>query len=336
MTTAAEAFIALAKQSGQNTAATTLFKALATVSRAAPIKDQRQVRVEHPASASRYTRRKSKTQTPSYLGGANASFALYPKFIGAALLACGFQVTTVDNTTYYTHTFTLGSAAAHKWMTAAWYVPTSTAFTTRLIDARAQSLNVNGTTDEILCDMVMRSLSQGQMSGSPTYTAEESEEILPWLGSRTLTINGKSITENVQGCNLQITNNLDQNRRSLWTPNRTDLPPTDIDVGVVLTDIDLTKDLYYASFYGATGGSAVDLDPVVGSLEWEWQSANNISGAGVPYRFAVDIPSVEFFPDPDSMPAQNADVMTMNINAFMTDDVTTPISIELDNDVSAY
>ena len=174
------------------------------------------------------------------------------------------------------------------------------------------------------------------MSGSPTYTAEVSEEILPWIGSRTLTMNSKSITENIQGCNLQITNNLDDGRRSLWTPNRTDLPPTDIDIGVQLNDIDLTKDLFYAAFYGAVAGTVTDLDPVLGALAWEWQSANNISGAAVPYRFSVDIPSVEFFPDPDSFPAQNADVMAMSIQAWMLDDVATPITIELDNDIAAY
>lgn len=336
MPSSASAYFGLGIQSAQGTPATSFYQALSTVSRMAPERRERQARIVHPAASQRSTRDKAPTSFSGFLAGANVTFPLYPKMIGAALIGCGFGVVAADQSTYKTQTFTIADDTVHKWMSAVWYMPTSTPAIHRAVDGRVSQLNVNGTVDEIMCDLTMSALSQAILTPAPTLVTEKSEEILPWIGSRTLTMAGYTITEAVQGLNMQIINTLNQDKRSLWVEGNTDLPRRNIAVEVALTGIDLSKSIFGAAFYGSAAGTTVSTAPVTGSLTWEWRSANNITGAAVPYRFSVTMPSVQFIADPNSMGANNDDDMVINITARMNDDVTTPITIVFDTDVAAY
>ena len=330
-------FFALGKQTAKGTAATALIKALATVSSLALEFQERDTTFEHPgATGARSTARKSPIQRTSYLAQAEVTTMLHPKFLGMSLLAAGFQVTSTG-TTSYTHTFTLGTAALHKWMTAAWQVDeTDGAFVTRGVDMRATSFGLNATPEQIEHTLTLRGLTLDPMSGSPTYTSETSEEIVPWLGARTtLTVGGYAVVERVRGVNFAVENTLREDDQAIWETERVDLPQQSIDITCEFSDVNISDDLYEALVYGSANGSAVSLAPLTGAIDIKWQSANNIPSAAVPYSVQIAMPSVSW--SLSSAPQASADdLITLGMTATMIDNVATPITITLVNDVASY
>lgn len=331
-------FFALGKQASKGTASTTLFKALATTSGLGARFDMREPRLEHPAASTRATKIKTAQQRTSYLAEvSDVTFAMYPKFFPMALLACGFQISTVNNTTHYTHTCTIGTPAAHKWMTAAWNVDESDgAFVTRGVDMRATSLAIAITPDEIMNTLSLLGLKMEPMSGSPTYTSEGTTEVVPWNWTRTtLTIGGYTISERIRSVNLNIENTLREDDRAVGETVRTSLGQQSIGVTAEFADVNISDDNYEAYFYGAANGSTVSLGAVTGAIDTKWTSDSNISGAAVPYSVQIAIPSVSW--EMTTMPQASDDsFVTLGLTASMVDDSSTPITITVVNDVSAY
>lgn len=331
-------FFALGKQAAKGTAATALFKALATTSGLGARFDTRDPRLEHPAASTRATRRKAPTKRTSYLAEVpDVSFALYPKFFPVALMAVGFQISSTNNTTHYTHVCTLGAPSAHKWMTAAWNVDESdAAFVTRGVDMRGTSLALAASPDEIIATLSMLGLKLEPMSGSPTYTSEATYEIVPWNWTRTtLTIGGYTISERIRTANFNIENTLREDDRAIGETTRANLGQQTIEISSEFADINISDDLYEAIFYGGSGGSTVDLDAVTGAIDMKWTSDDNISGAAVPYSVQIALPSVEW--ELSTAPqASGDDLVTMGLTAYMVDNVTTPVTITVVNDVSSY
>lgn len=333
-------FFALGVQAAKGTAATTLYKALATVSGLAPIFSDREAPLEHPApSGSRNTRRKTATKHPNYLAGAKATFLLRPKFIVPALQAAGFVVNTTNNTTHYTHVCTLATGATHKWMTAAWNVDeTDGAFVTRGVDLRATALNLAVSPEQIEANLTLRGLTIEPMSGSPTYVSEASDEIVPWLGARTtLSVNGYSIVERVRNIEFGIENTLREDDTALWEPAITNLPQQSIDVSLGLTNVNISDDIAEALWYGAANGSTVSTAAATGAISVKWESEADISGAAVPYSVQIALPSVEWIADPESFEANGDNFIAPSLTAYMLDDQGgEPITITVINDVASY
>lgn len=332
-----ESWFALAKQANKGTAATAFFKALATVSRLGATYDEREAPLEHPAVTTRATARKSNVKRTSYLAGAAVTGILHPKFVVPLLLANGFQVVTTDDTTHYTHVCTLGSATNHKWMTAAWNVEANDgAFVNRGKDMRGTSLNFSVSPDQIEYSGEFRGLTLEPMSGSPTYTSEASAEIVPWLMTRTtMTMNATDITERIRSMELAITNTLREDDRAIGESERTALPQQNIDISIALGEINISAALFNTFHYGASNGTSVVLNGVSGALDIKFASENNISGAAVPYSMQIAIPSLGYTMDGEPE-ASGDDLITLGLTAYMIDDVATPITITVINDVSAY
>jgi hypothetical protein len=332
-----ESWFALNKQGSKGTAATTLYKTLATVSSIGATYDEREPPLEHPAVSARATARKSAIKRPSYMSNAKATFILRPKFIVPALLASGFQVTTTNNSTHYTHVCTLGSSAAHKWVTAAWSVEESDgAFVARGVDMRATSLNLAISPDQIEGSIELRGLTLNPMSGSPTYVTEQIDEIAPWNMTRTtLSLNGYDVVERIRSMEFAIANTMREDDRAVGETARTSLAQQSIDISLAIGEVNISDDIYEAFHYGATGGSTVDLDAVTGAIDILFESDNNISGASVPYSLQIEIPSVSYTMDTE--PEANGDgLVTLGLTAYMVDDSSTPITITVVNNVSSY
>lgn len=331
-------FFALGKQGAKGTAATALIKALATVSAMALEFDERDSVFEHPApSTNRATARKQNVLRTGYLATAEVTTLLHPKFLGMSLLAAGFQVATSGTSPVYTHVFTLGTSAQHRWMTGAWNVDeTDGAFVSRMVDGRATALGFNATPDQIEHTLTMRGLTLEPMSGSPTYTNETSEEIVPWLGARTtLTVGGYTISERIRGVNFQVENTLREDDKALWETARTDLPQQSIDISCEFSDVNISDDLYEAMVYGAANGTTVSLAALTGAIDIKWQSAANIPSGASPYSLQIAMPSVSW--SFSGAPQASADdLITMGLTAYMIDNVTTPITVTLVNDVASY
>lgn len=334
-----ESFFAVGVQSAKGTAATTLYKTLATTSGLRPVFDVRDVRAEHPAANSVWDRASVQTMT-GYLAGGTVTFALRPKFIVPVLLGFGYQVTTTNNTTYYTHALTQGTNAAHKWLTLAWNVADSDgAYVMRAVDCRGTSLSIAASTDEIICTAEFRGLTLEPMSGSPTYVNEQADEILPWNGDRTTLTAGVSgsaysIVERIRSATIDFTNTLREQDRALWEATRTTLARESHGVQYTFGEINASDSVVEAMFYGANAGSSVNLAARQGDINVSWESADNISGASTPYKFEIDTPTVQWFPGED-LQANGSDIVTMSATANVIG-TGTPITINVDNNVASY
>lgn len=332
-----ESWFGLGKQSVKGTAATTYYKTLATVSSIGATYDEREAPLEHPAASTRATARKTATKRPSYMSNAKATFLLRPKFIVPALLAAGFQVSTTNNSTYYTHVCTLGAASAHKWMTAAWSVEESdAAFINRGVDMRATSLNLAVTPEQIEASIELRGLTLNPMSGSPTYVTEQADEIVPWMLTRTtLTMNSYTISERIRSMEFAVANTLREDDRAVGETVRTNLAQQSIDISMAFGEVNISDDIYEAFHFGASGGSTVDLDAVTGAIDLKFTSVDNISGAAVPYSIQIAIPSVSWTMDTEGE-ANGDGLITTGLTAYMIDDSSTPITITVNNNVTSY
>lgn len=334
-------FFALGKQTAKGTAATTLYKALATVSGLAPIFKDRESPAEHPSpsGSSLNTRRKTPVKHINYLAGAKATFLLHPKFIVPALMGAGFTVSTVAATGYYTHTCTLATAAAHRWMTAAWQVDESDgAFVMRGVDMRATSLKLGISPEQIQCNMALRGLKVEPMSGSPTYVSEAIDEIVPWLGARTtLTLNGYSIVERIRNLEFSVDNTMREDDGAVWEPALTSLPQQNIDISLALSNVNISDDIYKAVFFGSASGTAVDTKSVSGAIDVKWTSEKNIATTAVPYSLQIAIPAVEWMADAESFEANGDNFIAPSLTAYMDDTSgSAPITVTVVNDVTSY
>jgi hypothetical protein len=331
-------FIALGTQTSLGTAATTLHKAAATSSGLSARFNTRQPRLEHPSATARATRRKRPTKRVNYLAEVpEIGFALYPKFVVPALLSVGFTVTTTNNPTHYTHVLTLADISAHKWMTAVWSVDESdAAFAQRGVDMRGTSFAMNASPSEILCTLALLGKTLQPMSGSPTYVDEGTEEIVPWNFTRgDITIGETTISEVIRASAFTVDNSLRDDDPRLGSQISGDLGQQEIDIATEFSNINISDELYEELFYGASGGTSVNLDPPGGAIDITFESDNDIAGASVPYSMQIEIPSVEW--ELTQAPkASGNDMVTLSLKAWMLDDSSTPITVTVVNDVASY
>lgn len=328
----------LAVQSGKGTAATTGFHtALATVSGLDPEFDKIEPIAEHPSSASRSTHRKSSTQRSGYLVPVNASFLLHPRFIGKVLRAMGCGVTTVNNTTHYTHTFKLAADASIAWMSAIHLWSGATNKERKAVDVRGEQLQINVDTANIQCQFQGVGLTEGNSTGSETKTAEDTTLLSPYTGSTTFKIGATTVATTLRGNQFQMQQTLDRDSRILHQAARADMPRTDYDITGTLQGIDIdqgTYEHYMRIKRGGTGGTAPSLTPATGELTWTFASLANITGAAVPYSLTVDLVEAEY--DMVSPNANGRDIIRADITYSMLDTSTDPLVITLVNDIASY
>lgn len=332
-------FFAVGVQGAKGTAATTLYKLIATESSLAPEFQFRDTRLEHPSAGGTTSWARANTdQITRYIGRATVTFPLRPKGIVPVLQATGYQVSTANNTTHYTHTLTQGTDAAHKWVTAMWKVDDSdAAYYVRGVDGRCTSLSISVNTEEIMCTAEFGFLTVAAFSASqPTYVTEQADEIVPWVGARTgIVIGGYTVVEVIRAAEFSFANALREDDAALWTQTLVNMQRQSIDIQSNFTEINVSDSVYEALYFGADGGTAVATAPVTGSVDVEWRSAANISGASVPYELQFIAPSVQWQPG-DAPSASGDDLITIGANGYVIGDVATPSTIKVINNVASY
>lgn len=331
--------INLGVQSAKGSAATAYKTSLALSSGANPDFDTREPKLEHPAPSARATKVKIPQQRVGYLEKIEAGFLLRPRFIGTVLRGAGFGVASVNNTTYYTHTFTLANRSAAAWLTAL-ILDTDDAgntFERKITDVRIDKLSVKGGVDEIMCDLTGVGLVEGDASGSETKVAEVPVEISPASGSATITIAGNTVASPIRGSELEIASDVDDTDRVLFSAARNSLPQKSIGITGTLKDIDFdynTYEYYRRIVRGSLVATAPTLTAALGTLTYTFNSLSNISGAAVPYSLQVTVPSL-YWELTEAKKAQD-NLVRVDAKWTMVDDSATPITIVLKNDQTAY
>ena len=330
-------FIGLGRQSAQATAAAKYWKALATVSAMQPVFDVSESRLEHPGgTGSRNTVKKSVSARTGYLMPFKATFIARANFLPIALIGAGFSCSTVNNSGYYTHTLTWAASNAVPWVSAFWYVAASdNAFTVRAVDARVTKLSLNATPTEIQCELEGKGMTGSEATGSETTTSEVAYEILPTIGSVTVQSGGVAIASSFRSANTEITQELIEDDRTLFQASRADLPQKSIGATITLGGIDISRDFYRKLFNAGTGNTTPSLTPLTGDLSMNFQSAQFITGS-TPYSITIAAPSVEFAATDNNFQAQNDDQIRCELVAQVIDNVATPLTITIVNNVSAY
>lgn len=326
----------LGVQSAKDTAATTYHTALATVSGADVLFDTQDPPLEHPAPATRSTLRKSAPERTGYLAPVNATFLLHPRFVGRALRAMGFACATTNNTTHYTHVFTIAADASVAWLTAIHKWSGTTDLERKITNLRGESLAINADLNQIQCVFGGVGLVEGNATGSETKVAEVNTLLKPNTGSITFEVGGSGITTTYRGNQMTIAQQLDRDERVLHSSGRAGLSRLSIDATGTLQgiDIDLGTYAHWKALKRGGAGTSPSLSSVTGLLTWQFTSADNISGAAVPYSLTTSIAAAAY--DMVSPNANGQDLIRGDITWQMIDSSTPPITITLVNDQASY
>lgn len=290
-------YYSLGIQSAKETAATAYATTLATISGGGPRYDERQAIIEHPGALGSIPGDiKAAIPRTGYLVPNGATFLLRPRFIAKAFRTfC--QVSTVNNTTHYTHTFVPSTNAQLVWASVLAAFVGDTTFVRRFLDGRMASLSVDAQTDQIQCALQLTNLSEGAPTGSETPVAEAADEMSPYSGSITWSVAGTSITHPITGAQTQFTQGLEEDRRVLFSTVRPSLNRRNIGANGTISGIDMdlgTYNLYKLINYGSTGATAPVNTPPTGPLTLVFQSLANITGAAVPFSLSMAFAKVQW------------------------------------------
>lgn len=335
-------FFAVGVQGAKGTAATTLYKLIATDSSLAPEFEYRDTRLEHPSTGGTTSWAMANTdQITGYIGRASVTFPLRPKGIVPVLQATGFGVSTAGSGTLgYTHTLTQGTDAAHKWVTCMWKVDDSdAAYYVRGVDGRCTSLTISVSTEEIMCTAEFGFLTVAAYSTSqPTYVAEQSDEIVPWVGARTdIDIGGYTVVEVIRAAEITFTNTLREDDKALWSQSRVNMQRQSIGIQASFNEINVSDSVYEAIYFGADAGTTPATAPVTGNIDVEWRSAANISGTSpaIPFELQFVAPSVQW--KANGAPTASGDeLITIGADGMVVGNVATPCTVTVINNVATY
>lgn len=324
------------RQSAVTVAATKFRTALALVAGGEPEFNVKENQMEFPAPTARSTVAKSPDQRTGYRVPVSGSMLFHPRTLGMLLLGAGFKLTTVASTGYYTHTFVIANRSELILLSTILDLMSDDSVAMRRIikDYRLTNLTLTDTPDETEISWDGWGASEAPFTvDTETFAAETSVQINPALGALTLTILGDSITSLVRGNTFTIEQGLSDNERFIWTSLQKNRQ-TSIGCSGSLTDIDIDFDLYRRLYYGAAAGTSVSLIPATGAITYTHQSPTVIGATVVPYSWSVAVPSAQFMMEVTD--SQGEDFVRCSLNWKMIDDVATPITITLVNDVVSY
>lgn len=326
------------------------FTLLAQTSGLVPQFDEATKPAEHGAGVSntRPTAKRSRTTRTGHLGEGEFNMALYTRALVPLLVGAGFTLTTVNNTTYYTHTLKIAPKANAKWLT---FLREWGGKETRGNDSKVTQLTIGGSPqDGLTAQGNFTSISVDEAAGTETKTAEVATELNPATGSISIILDpdgaaieaaysgGETAAENIS---LEIANPVDTDTLRLFRTGRADLPSNGITVALNVGGIDVDMDVYEQIINGGVGNTEPSLITAIAAVDYKHESASNIPGAAVKYSMRCQIPYVEIGIDPAGFRANQNDSVNWAFNCEMMDDAdllgsSEPITITIINDVSAY
>lgn len=329
----------LGVQSAYGTAATTYNTALATVSAINIEFDTQEPRLEHPSSVARSTAVKVAPQRKSYGTMLEATFALYPNFLGTVLRGLGMGVASVDGTGFYTHTFTIALDAACPYLTALHkMVGTSASLERKAANIQINQLSIEAGLDEIMCNITGEGDAETNAAGTETKAAETAIEMSTATGTYTPIIGADTSTASVHGSHtFTIDNALKSKQRRLWSTTYSPSVRESIGASGTLSGVDVDADTYeyYQNIVrGGSGGTAPSLTPATGSMAFNYKSSSVIGVTAAYYSLTVTLPSVYW--TLANFQSSGNELIRCDATYTMVDNVATPLTIVLVNNVAAY
>jgi hypothetical protein len=293
---------------------------------------------EHGISEiTRPTIQRSYSRRTSHMATFAGSWFMYPSLIGVALRGLGFDVATVNNAGYYTHTFTVADRDDAAWLTVIGQVGDSgNEWQFMATDARVAQFGIVGNIRGAVCSMQGMGLTYGDSVGTETDTNEVPQMILATDGTLTATVGGTALVSTIRGLEFTITNPIYTDDHRLFYPNRIDLPQLGVAATGRLTGVDVDETLYNKLYRnGATSGSPSLLIPKM-NLVWKFESPENITGQAVPYSLQVTIPNAEVEMTPIASSGRNLIRTALSFNMPDAESGTEPITIVLVNTFASY
>jgi len=329
----------LGVQTAHAAEAATYNTALATVSALNVEFDEQEPRLEHPSTVARSTAVKTAPLRKSAGTMLEATFALYPNFLGTVLRGLGMGVSSVDGTGFYTHTFTIALDAACPYLSAMHkMVGTSASLERKALNVQLSQLSIEAGLDEIMCSITGEGDAEANSAGTETKAAETAIELSTLTGTYTPIIGADTSTAYVHGSHtFTIDNALKSKQRRLWSAAYSPIVRESIGASGTLSGIDIDADTYeyYQNIQrGGSGGTAVSLTPATGSMAFNYKSAGVIGVTAAYYSLTVTLPSVYW--TLANFQSSGNELIRCDATYTMVDNVATPLTIVLVNNVAGY
>jgi hypothetical protein len=337
MATSLTSYLALQVQAAKGTPATAnLVSGRFKMSGGGPQYDYIETMNEHfKGASSRPTVRKTRAQRSSYIVPFAGQGNLYPILLGVLLRGIGFGVVTSGTSPEFTHVFTLGARNDMPWLSGVMGRGDGAGLWERkFVDGRIEQLQIGGGPKGLTLGFGGSALSETDPAGTETYVSESSELIVPSVGSATITIAGSAYSGSVRGLQFQAQNPVDKNEQRLWAFERGDLQPMGLDFALQLMQLDVDAALYETFHQNNAAGTGPAPSSIVGALEFNFQSANDIPTGDDPFSLTIAIPSVEM--RLGAIQSRENQLIRTDLAALMVDDVTTPITVTLVNNQATY
>jgi hypothetical protein len=329
----------LGVQADKETQATSLVTGLKTRSNVpGPAFDTYEPGAEHPGPTTRNTLRRSPTERTGYLAPFGSTGLLYPRLFPIQLIGAGFNISTSDEGTYYTHTANIALADALQYLTCV-YSATDETWLRAITGGRITSLQVTADPqNEITVTDEGQGLVIGAVSGTPTYQDEEPVRIKSTAGTAQMNVNGVDLSNiPIRGFTWNVAQALDDQDFQLFVASRADLPQQSIDITGEVQELDLLRDQYQLIQNAGVGNTDPSLIAATGNLGFQFESAANISGAAVPYSVNFVIGSCEF--TMSEFPADGENLMRYALTYQLLDapgGPAQPAQVVIVNDVPSY
>jgi hypothetical protein len=254
------------------------------------------------------------------------------------LRGLGMGVATVAGTGFYTHTFTIATDATHAYLTAIHKMVGTTNLERKVLDVRLSQLNIEASQDEIMCDITGQGRTEGNATGSETKAAETAVEMSHSTGTYTPIIGADTSTASVYGNHtFTIDNALKDGERRLWSSVYGTAEREALNVTGTLSGIDVDADTYeyYQNIVrGGSAGTAPSLSAATGSMAFMYRSGSVIGATAEYYKMTVTLPSVYW--SLGNIQSSGNDLIRCDATYTMVDDVATPLTIVLINNVASY
>lgn len=242
---------------------------------------------------------------------------------------------------YYTHAFTIATAANEGWLTAYDYLGDAATgdFDRIASDLRLSQLQFTADNTGIVVSGTGLARILANAAGTETFVAEVDAVLSQANGAFTLT--SSDLTALTLGTprahTVTIDNPLDEGEQELHTMNRSTFSPTGKGVSGSITGLVFSENIFKEMYWGSAAGTAAVLPiPESTNLTWNWQSPGNISAtAAVPYKCTFAIPIVQFMAQPFDVSGGGS--ILFDCQYSMIDALSSaPITITLQNDTASY
>lgn len=326
--------VAFAKQSTKATAATTGFHTyFATESNSMPEQEYDDAENYHPGIHTRASSQNAIPYKTAVSVPVSASFRVHPNGIVPLLIGLGFDITSTDQTTYKRHVATKADVDDVLYLSMLHRVGEGTgAFERKIRAVRGTQLVLTATRKQLNATFQGVGIDEATSAGTETITAEEVTPLLPTKGAFAW---GAQALGTPREHTITVARPVDMDDHTLHAFSRNDFPETGFALTGAARGVDMTYDTYKKLLWGGTSGTGLVEAIVTDSLGFTFQSASNISGAAVPFKWQFALTKVEA--RLMNFRAAGNNIIRGDVNWRMIDDsASAPVTMTVENSVAGY